>query len=221
MPFFRRQRLWSSNWSPKNEHNHCNVCTTSNACSLIGHMCTVDKSKHTRAICLPTMPLRVKSWSHSLLILSRRGWWHPRHRGLSRRAYSCARRRCAPMIDASTTCTESPLGGVCSRNAAARTISASGTVPRMARVHVRLPYHGHLGDTLLLRRSIIRSDPRRNHHPLQCRPLSQALAAARTVPLPLAIATRPGRRALLGEVPRASNRHHNRTMDHREVFGCW
>ena len=52
---------------------------------------------------------------------------------------SYALRRCAPMMQASTTCTVWTEGGVWSRYAAAPMISASGTVPRMAPVHVGLP----------------------------------------------------------------------------------
>ena len=44
------------------------------------------------------------------------------------------------MMEASTTCTVHADGGVCSRYAAAAMISASGTVPRMAPVHVGLPW---------------------------------------------------------------------------------
>ena len=53
---------------------------------------------------------------------------------------SCALRRCAPMMEASTMCTVQPDGGVWSRYAGAPIISASGTVPRMAPVHVGLPW---------------------------------------------------------------------------------
>ena len=42
---------------------------------------------------------------------------------------SYALRRCAPMMDASTTCTVHADGGVCNRYAAAPMICASGTVP--------------------------------------------------------------------------------------------
>ena len=42
---------------------------------------------------------------------------------------SCAPRRCAPMMEASTTCTVKADGGVCNRYAAAPMISTSGTVP--------------------------------------------------------------------------------------------
>ena len=52
---------------------------------------------------------------------------------------SCALRRCAPMMEASTTCTMLPDGGVWSRYTTAPMISALGTVLRMAPVHVGLP----------------------------------------------------------------------------------
>ena len=52
---------------------------------------------------------------------------------------SCALRRCAPMMEASTVCTVWHDGGVWSRYVAAPIISASRTVPRMAPVHVGLP----------------------------------------------------------------------------------
>ena len=41
---------------------------------------------------------------------------------------SWALRRCAPMMEASTTCSMHADGGVCNRYAAAPMISASGTV---------------------------------------------------------------------------------------------
>ena len=44
------------------------------------------------------------------------------------------------MMEASTTCSMHADGGVCNRYAAAPMISASGTVPYMAPVHVRLPW---------------------------------------------------------------------------------
>ena len=44
------------------------------------------------------------------------------------------------MTDASTTCTVHADGGVCNRYAAAPMISASGTVPWMAPVHVGIPW---------------------------------------------------------------------------------
>ena len=53
---------------------------------------------------------------------------------------SFALRRCAPMMEASTTCTVHADGGVCKRYAAAPMISASATVPWMAPVHVGLPW---------------------------------------------------------------------------------
>ena len=53
---------------------------------------------------------------------------------------SWALHRCAPMMDGSTTYTVRPEGGVWSRVAAAPIISAPGTVPQMAPVHVGLPW---------------------------------------------------------------------------------
>ena len=44
------------------------------------------------------------------------------------------------MTDASTTCTVHADGGVCNKYAAAPMISASGTVPLMAPVHVGIPW---------------------------------------------------------------------------------
>ena len=48
---------------------------------------------------------------------------------MPRSRVSCALRRCAPMMDASTTCTVHADGGVCNSYAAAPMISAAGTVP--------------------------------------------------------------------------------------------
>ena len=53
---------------------------------------------------------------------------------------SCALRICAPIMQASTMCTMRSDGGVCSRYAAAPMMSALGIVPRMAPVHVGLPW---------------------------------------------------------------------------------
>ena len=53
---------------------------------------------------------------------------------------SRALRRCAPTMEASAVCAVRSDGGVCSRYAAAPMIAASGSVRRMAPVHVELPW---------------------------------------------------------------------------------
>ena len=52
----------------------------------------------------------------------------------------CALRRCAPKMEAYTTCTVHADGGVCNRYAAAPIVSASGTMRWMTPVHVELPW---------------------------------------------------------------------------------